>query len=800
MKKAMRILALVLALVLALGVAACTKPNTPDNTPAPETDKPVDTTTPPETEKPENPTPEPRVPDDKTLVVGYSPFSSKFSPFFAQTAYDQDAQGMTQIGLLTSDRTGAIITKGIEGETINFNGTDYTYYGPADLVITENADGTVYYDFTMRDDIVFSDGEPVTIDDVIFSMYVLCDPTYDGSSTLFAQPILGMEEYRAGMSTLIDYLCRLGEDTDDFSVVSQEEQAEFWSKLHAASLALAEEIVGYCVSNGYNEEGDIVGAAANWNFKTSDFPYLEENTMEAFARALEEAYGSDVAGMINTENAGSTVEDLFPDLDHYTQTPVTFGETAPNITGIQKTGDYSMRVVLTEVDATAIYQLGVTIAPMHYYGEKEKYDYDNNKFGFDKGDLSHVRSKTTQPMGAGPYKFIKFEQGVINYEANETYFLGCPYTKYVNFLETLNDGDKLNGIVTGTCDISDPTFSTDNIKQIEGYNGGELTGPVITTNTVDNLGYGYIGINAIRVSVAGDPSSDASKNLRRAFATVFSVYRDVAIDSYYGDRASVINYPISNTSWAAPRPADDGYEIAFSTDVNGDPIYTSGMDAEAKYAAALEAALGFFEAAGYTVEDGKLTAAPEGASLEYKFWIPADGIGDHPAFMILNESHNALATIGIDLVINDLSNSSDLWDNLDATQVDMWAAAWGATVDPDMYQIYYSDAANGPLGSTPKKNANGGPKQGGSNYMYCIADADLDQLILAARQSTDQGYRKQMYKACLDKVIDWACEVPTYQRQNAILFSTERVNMDTVTPDITTFYGWMAELQNLRMN
>ena len=27
-------------------------------------------------------------------------------------------------------------------------------------------------------------------------------------------------------------------------------------------------------------------------------------------------------------------------------------------------------------------------------------------FGFTKGDLSTVRAKTTQPMGAGPYKFV----------------------------------------------------------------------------------------------------------------------------------------------------------------------------------------------------------------------------------------------------------------------------------------------------------------------------------------------------------------------------------------------------------
>jgi peptide/nickel transport system substrate-binding protein len=53
-----------------------------------------------------------------------------------------------------------------------------------------------------------------------------------------------------------------------------------------------------------------------------------------------------------------------------------------------------------------------------------------------------------------------------------------------------------------------------------------------------------------------------------------------------------------------------------------------------------------------------------------------------------------------------------------------------------------------------------------------------------------------MYKACLDIIIDWACEIPVYQRQNAIIFSADRVDLDTVTPDITTFYGWMREIEN----
>ena len=60
-----------------------------------------------------------------------------------------------------------------------------------------------------------------------------------------------------------------------------------------------------------------------------------------------------------------------------------------------------------------IYQLGVAIAPLHYYGDESLYDYDNNTFGFPKGDLSLVRGQDHQPMGAGPYKFVQFANGAV---------------------------------------------------------------------------------------------------------------------------------------------------------------------------------------------------------------------------------------------------------------------------------------------------------------------------------------------------------------------------------------------------
>ena len=773
MKITRKILALVLALPMLFGTfAACGKKDDGDKTRG-----------------------------DTPLVVGYSPFSSKFSPFFAETAYDQDAQAMTQLNLLTSDRTGAIVKNGIGGETIAYNGTDYTYFGPADLTVTENPDGTVFYDFTLREDLKFSDGTPVTIDDVMFSMYVLCDPTYEGSATLYALPIEGMDAYRKGVTARQTLILAAGDGgyvaNDRFT---EEQYGYFWNALNTAGEKFAGSIVNYVRET----EGvtDFSAAAAMWGYEGV------HNEKEFFA-AMVKKYGYDLSDNgINKERATESFSvfleaELGARADEF-KAGVATGQSAAGISGIRKIGAYTMRVTLSEPDAAAIYQLAVPVAPLHYYGDRGMFDPENGKFGFPKGDLSSVRAKTAQPMGAGAYRFLEYRNGVIRYERNDTYYLGAPKIRYVNFQECLTEDDKINGLLTGTIDITDPTFNKDTVAKISAANGAaggnKIVGDKLYTHTVSNLGYGYVGMNSVVMSVGGKPDSAASRALRKAFGTVLSVYRDLSVDSYYGELATVINYPISDTSWAAPRPSDDGYETAFSRDAEGRVIYTSGMSAEERYAAAKEAALGFFRAAGYTVSNGRVVSAPTGAKLAYEAIVPAGGAGDHPSFRLLQEASAALADIGITLYVNDVSNPNDLWTGLESGRVAMWCAAWNATADPDLYQVYYSDVANhGKLTVAGGKNPNGGPAQGGSNYTYCIADAELDRLILTARAATDRDFRKSIYKECLDIIIDWAVELPVYQRQNAVVFAAGKVNMATVTPDITTFYGWMAEIGNTEL-
>lgn len=713
---------------------------------------------------------------DGTLVLADTGFEGKFSPFFAASSADQHVIDLTNIALLGADRKGEMILKGIEGETREYNGTDYTYYGPADCEVTENADGTVTYAINMRDDLVFSDGTPITIDDVIFNLYVYMDPTYDGSATLYSMPIAGLDDYRNSMTTLSKLIAEAGEDNTDNSLFTAEQQKAFWDAVNEGGAAFAQEIVDYCVSAGYAaDSNDVATAASAWGFDG----LAADATAKDFFLAIAENYDWNFASM-EAETAGSALSDLIPaDVYAYSTTGVATGADVDTVSGIVKTGDYSMTITTTELSNSMIYQLQLPIASLDYYGDRSLYDYDNHSYGFKKGDLSKVRSVTSNPMGAGVYTFNKYSDGVIYLDANPNYYEGEALIKHVNMKET-QEADKITGVQAGTIDISDPSYSLEAANQIATINGGDsdLDGSVITTRLKDFRGYGYIALSAENVKVGNDPASEESKDLRKAIMTVIAAYRDEGINSYYGDTATIINYPMSNTSWAAPSVTDDGYKIAYSTDVDGNEIYTSDMSGDTKYAAALQAALGYFEAAGYTVENGQVTAAPAGAKMEYTVNIGASGNGDHPSFQVLTNAAAALKTIGFTLTVNDLANASDLYSSYQSGVAEGWVAAWQSTNDPDMYQLYDSN--------------------GSTNY-YKINDSDLDELIEAARQTTDQDARKAMYKEAMEIILDWGVELPVYQRSEATIFSSERVDTTTIPNDMTPYWTYQSEINKIAL-
>jgi peptide/nickel transport system substrate-binding protein len=751
-----------------------------------------------------------------TLVVGYDPFSEKFSPFFSATAYDADVVGLTSVSLMTTDRDGGIVYNAIEGETIARGANEYLYTGIADLGVVYNAlTDITTYTITIRDDIQFSDGHVLDADDIIFTYYVLLDPYYNGSSTMYAADIVGYTNYKLDSSKGADavemsatLLANIGEAEGNAELEAYVED-EVYALLDSeydwvASIVnradyLAAGYLRKADGTAATTAGEVnVGATLIFFYGLEDLSAVDKTRAEV-VQGLADQYGLDYETLDTNYGAPEVAPKVEEKAVLIANDLVGAGDPVPNITGINKVSQTEVTVQVNGFDAAAVYTIcGNTVAPMHYYGGEDLYDYENNEFGFyarTETAMQLINSKTGTPMGAGPYRFVKYENNVVYFQANVFYYKGCPVTKYVNF-QVVTEENKISSIIAGDIDISNPSGSKVKFAEIATY------GDQLFTSSIDNLGYGYVGINALNVNVAGVIGSAQSKALRTAFATVIAALRTTAVNSYYGEAASVINYPISNTSWAAPKLGEAGYEYAFATLPNGNNAYTvtdpstlsdSDRNAQAKAAAKL-----WLEAAGYTFTAAAGTAAfggsmwtavaPAGAHLSYEVIIPGSGTGSHPSFAIVTNFKNIMAELGITIVINDPANSNDLWDALDALEQEMWCAAWGSTIDPDMYQVYYSGNV-----------VNGGPNATGSNHYY-IQDDTLDDKIMEARASAVQADRKVLYKECLNIILDWAVEVPIYQRQNIVTFSNERVNVSTLTPEITTYWGWASEIEKLEMN
>lgn len=130
------------------------------------------------------------VTSETPLVIGTYTLDGKFTEFFATSAYDRDIADVMSLFLLWSDENG----EPVANADVPSYALDYT------MDVADDQSETTYT-FALKNDLVFSDGTPVTIDDLLFSMYVYSDPYYDGSSTFYSLDIEGMDEYRLQTST-----------------------------------------------------------------------------------------------------------------------------------------------------------------------------------------------------------------------------------------------------------------------------------------------------------------------------------------------------------------------------------------------------------------------------------------------------------------------------------------------------------------------------------------------------------------------------------------------------------------------
>ncbi|QAY66962.1 ABC transporter substrate-binding protein [Paenibacillus protaetiae] len=119
-----------------------------------------------------------------TIIVGLTDPSGAFTPYFQQSGYDGNVSSLLYTPLVTVDDKGLPIPGIAEKWDVSADNLTYTFH--------------------LRKDLKFSDGSPLTADDVAFTWTILNDKSYDGDSQVNTLHIKGSDAYKAGTATSIE--------------------------------------------------------------------------------------------------------------------------------------------------------------------------------------------------------------------------------------------------------------------------------------------------------------------------------------------------------------------------------------------------------------------------------------------------------------------------------------------------------------------------------------------------------------------------------------------------------------------
>lgn len=111
-----------------------------------------------------------------TLVVGSAQFNGVFNPLFRQTTYDQNIIDQIFDSTLKNDPEGNLI----------------------DNICKLDVISATEYKLTIVQDVKFSDGKPVTADDIKFAYLVAGHPDFDGVANFDDAKIVGYAAYQKG--------------------------------------------------------------------------------------------------------------------------------------------------------------------------------------------------------------------------------------------------------------------------------------------------------------------------------------------------------------------------------------------------------------------------------------------------------------------------------------------------------------------------------------------------------------------------------------------------------------------------
>ncbi len=492
----------------------------------------------------------------------------------------------------------------------------------------------------------------------------------------------------------------------------------------------------------------------------------------------------------------------------------TYGTPKYNVEGKVesgiKSGNEVLSIKINGVDPKAIWNFSFAVAPMYYYSNQEqidKFDFKSH-FGVKYNSQTFMNeviknpSRIGVPVGAGPYRASRstglksdtdlpesgefYDKGSIYFERNNHYVEPVKI-KNVRY-RVVSSNQMLNNLYTGAVDFATPNAKPETIKEIEKKKKDGVGQESIRTS-----GYGYIGINAAKVP-----------DLAVRQAIMYCINTQLCVD-YYKTTATPIFRSMSTSSWAYPENATAYYPYIggkIPQDLTVvDPQYKQYVEMLGKRAGETltEAEQENFirtlvESADYT-ENAQGVYAKNSHVCKYTFTIAGES-NDHPAWLALYNAGTRLGKYGFSINVAPDANALRKLSTGDLT---VWAAAWGSTIDPDMYQVYHKDSTASSVKNWgyPQILRNAGNKYSTENEIL----AELSELIEKGRETEDQSKRKVFYETALTEVMKLAVELPTYQRDDLFAFNEKKIDTTTFTPSElrSSFKGLTSDIHNVSL-
>ncbi len=474
---------------------------------------------------------------------------------------------------------------------------------------------------------------------------------------------------------------------------------------------------------------------------------LHENVSDDGKLAVESISG--IVSLGHTDAAGTTIKVNGTDYKI---------ASAHNDDGtVKNEGEYDvLSITIDGIDPKAIWNFAITIAPQHYYGEGSKVGVDvaNNQFGVEFAsfdfmtDIIQSTRNIKIPMGAGSYKATNtknsdtpsesdfYTNNVVYFKANENFNTvgeGIENAKIEKIrYQVVSSSNAIAALEEGNVHYISPSLTTDNYEKL-----GDLSKKGVVTLTTDQLGYGYVGINAGKVN---------DINLRKAIMCAMNT--SLALDYYRAGTAEQIFWPMSKVSWAYPTGAD--------ADDNGFDYPPLGAWSEEIAINNIEK---YMQEAGVSAGDSELTV---------KFTIAGSSLQDHPTYKVFRDAATLLNDMGWDV---EVVCDTQALTKINTGSLEVWAAAWSSALDPDLYQVYHKDS------TATSTLAWGYPylKTSGTAEEMNILD-DLSDLIDEARETNDQAERSDLYKEAMEQILDLAIELPVYQRSVLYAYNSKVID------------------------